>query len=92
MPTRPHARRAQATDRPTTRQIKRARPAGRRRSRISLGTGLFLFGLLCLIVAGALGGTASAEHGQFAMVLLVLAGCAGLSGLAVILWGLSAND
>ncbi len=92
MPTRPHARRAQATDRPTTRQIKRSRPGGRRRSRISLGTGLFLFGLLCLIVAGILGGTASADHGQFALALLILSACAGLGGFAVILWGLSGTD
>jgi len=45
-----------------------------------------------MIVAGILGGTASADNGQFALVLLVLAGCAGLGGLAVILWGLTGSD
>jgi len=92
MPVLPHSSHHPATHRHTTRQIKRTRPGGRRRSRLSLGTGLFLFGLLCLIVAGILGGTASADHGQFALVLLVLAGCAGLGGLAVFLRGLTGSD
>jgi|GEM_PF-6279331 len=92
MPVRPQFSHPPATHRHTTRQIKRTRPGGRRRGRISVGTGLFLFGLLCMIVAGILGGTASADNGQFALVLLVLAGCAGLGGLAVILWGLTGSD
>ena len=97
MPVRPQSSRPQssrppATHRHTTRQIKRTRPGGRRRGRLSLGTGLFLFGLLCLIVAGILGGTASADHGQFALVLLILSACAGVGGSAVILWGLAGTD
>jgi len=43
-------------------------------------------------VAGILGGTASADHGQFALVLLILSACAGVGGLAVILWGLAGTD
>lgn len=64
----------------------------RRRKRLSLGAGIFLFGLLCMIVAGLLGGPASPDHGQGALVMLILAALGGLAGFGLILWGLVAAE
>lgn len=78
---------------PVTGSVRR--PGGfdaRRRKRFSLGAGLFLFGLLCMIAVGLLGGPASPDHGPEALALLILASLAGAVGLGLILWGLVAVE
>lgn len=78
---------------PGTGSVRRPdRVDSRRRSRLSLGAGIFLFGLLCMIVAGMLGGPASPENGQGAMIMLIVAILGGAGGLALILWGLIAAE
>lgn len=72
----------------TGRITRNAGPDQRRRSRVTLGVGLTIFGLIALIISGAAGGPASPEHGDLAMIMIGLGGLSGLGGFAIIVWGL----
>ncbi len=86
-PTQRHGRK------PVTGSVRRHDSVGaRRRSRLSLGAGICLLGLLCMIVAGMLGGPASPENSQGAVIMLFVAILDGVGGLALILWGLIAAE